>query len=194
MDADFLGQAGLHAFLEAGLIFRLGWIGAGAPGVLEGRGTPETIFRPQQQAQTVARRRNGRGVRVVRSANEIETGVLDEFHVARKTTVGHGVAPAGMILVRIHPFEVKALAIEEEPLIRGPFEPAKAKAGAIGIDQRLSVKDPCRHPIQIGMARRPEAGTGHVRRVLVKGHDCARRDGLRRLDGRHNLTIAVHDS
>ena len=129
----------------------------------------------------------------MRSTDEIKTGVLDESHVALETTVRHRVAPAGMILVRIHPFEVKVFAIEEEPLILGPFEPAKAKAGAIGIDQRLSVKDPCRHPIQIGMARRPEAGTGHVRGVLVEHHYRIGRDGLRRLDHRHNLTTAVHN-
>ena len=73
----------------------------------------------------------------MRTANEIEAGILDQLHVAMKAAVGHRIAPAGMVLMHVGTLEIVMFAVEEKPLIGGEFEPAEAKRW-------------CNHPLDAG--------------------------------------------
>src|ERR1700690_1266384 len=105
VDADHVPQTVLDAFVKGRLILCLRRIGAAAPGILETSRAPETIFRPEENPQPVAGVREGRSVGIMRTADEIEAGILDQAYVAFEAAVGHGVAPARMILMCVDPFE-----------------------------------------------------------------------------------------
>ena len=127
IDADHVAEAGLHAGLEAGLVRGAGGIGAGSPRAPETARAPKTVFRPEEDSQLVASCGEGRGVRVVGAADEVESGVLHQFHVAEETAVGHRVAPSRVVLVNVGAFEVIMFPVEEEALVGGEFEPAETQ-------------------------------------------------------------------
>ncbi len=79
MDADHLGELLLGAGLEFRLVLGLGGIAAAVPVALGAAagGAPEVVFRPEQNAQPVAGLHEGRVVRVVGAADEVEPGLLD---------------------------------------------------------------------------------------------------------------------
>ena len=63
----------------------------------------------------------------MRASDEIETRVLDQFHVAKESTVGNRVTPAGVILMHVRAFEIMMLAVQEKSLIGGELEPAETE-------------------------------------------------------------------
>jgi hypothetical protein len=129
VDADHVAQAVLHALLKRRLVLRH-WSDRRwhSNSRLEPSAhAPKTIFRPEQNAQLVARVRERRGVRIMRAANEMKARVLHQFHVAEKSAVRHRVAPARVILMHVRAFEIKMLAVQEKSLVRRPLEPAETK-------------------------------------------------------------------
>ena len=63
----------------------------------------------------------------MRTADKIKTGVTNHFYIAIKSAVGHGIAPAGMILMDVGAFEIIVLTIQKESLVGREFEPAKSQ-------------------------------------------------------------------
>ena len=68
-----------------------------------------------------------RVVRIVRAADEIETGVLHQLHVAVDGGIRHGVAPSGLVLVHVGAAEVAVLAVEKKALVGRPLDGAEAE-------------------------------------------------------------------
>ena len=108
VDADHVAQTGFDAGFKLGVVRRVDRIGAAIPIAiaLETTRAPETLFRPEQQADLVARRRKRRRVRIMRAANEIKSRVFHQLHVAIKPTVRHRVAPASVVLMHVCALEI----------------------------------------------------------------------------------------
>ena len=176
---------------KSGFVRRIRRIGAGSPRTSETGRAPETIFRPEQNSDLVARRRERRCVRIMRAANEIESGVLHQFHVAKKSAVGHRVAPAGVVLMHVRALEIIMLAVEEKSLVGGELEPAETERRRVIIHRLAAVQHDGFHRIQIRIFRRPKFGIRNRRAGLVKNIGRARRDGLRGFHLRDGFSFRV---
>src|SRR5436190_18715057 len=111
MNADHIAQARFDTRFKLGFVSWIRWVGARRPGTLEAGRAPETILRPEQHAQFIARPREGRGMRIMRPADEIEAGFLHQLYVAEKSAFGHRIAPTGMVLMNICALEIKMLPV-----------------------------------------------------------------------------------
>jgi hypothetical protein len=66
-------------------------------------------------------------MRIVGSANEIHACVFDHLHIAPRSTVGDGIAPASMVLVDVRPLEPKMVFAQEEAVVLVPANGPNAK-------------------------------------------------------------------
>jgi hypothetical protein len=77
-------------------------------------------------------------VRVVRAAHKVEPRLLHEPHVPLARGSRDADSPAGVILMQVRAAEVQVLAVEEEPAVGGPFEPADAEWTLHHVDKLLA--------------------------------------------------------
>src|SRR6185437_7827093 len=147
IDADHITKAGFHARLETGVVSRIRGICAGSPWAFETAGAPKTIFRPEQHSELVACRGECWCVRVMRTPNEIKPGALDQFHIAEKSAVGHGVAPAGVILMHVGALKIIMFAVQKKSVLSGEFEPAETEWRSVIIHGFASIEHDCLHRI-----------------------------------------------
>src|SRR5437870_2002948 len=100
VDADHLRQRILAALRERREILLVHRVRARVPIPLrpEPALTPEAVLRPEENAQPIARIREGRVMGVMRPADEVEPRLLDQPHVALAARRRDGDAPAGVVL------------------------------------------------------------------------------------------------
>src|SRR6185437_3431387 len=88
-------------------------------------------------------------------------GILHQLHIAINRSVGYGVTPSCLILMDIRTFEVAMLSIEEEALVRGPRDPAKAKFCLEMVDNPSGYEQARLRPIEDGSLGTPESRIGN---------------------------------
>src|SRR5579859_886182 len=119
-------------------------------------------------------------MRIMRAANEIHAGLLDEADIASDTGVGDCVAPACVVLVNIGAVEVVVLAVEEEALIGGPLNPAESEGSHVFVEQPGTRIDASAHGVQNRMRWTPQGRFGNEQRRLL---ECLRDVGRNRFLG-----------
>src|ERR1039458_6050921 len=114
----------------------------------------------------------------MRAANEFKSGVLYQFHVAEKSAVGHRVAPAGVVLMRVRALEIIMFAVQEKALVGGELEPAEAERRRVIVHRLAAIQHDGSYGIQIWIFRRPEFRIRNWRAGLIEAIGGIRRDGL----------------
>ena len=180
MDPDHLGKLLFRAGLERRLVFRSGRIAAPVPVALRLTAVraPEAVLGPEQNPQPVARLGETRRVRVVRTANEVEAGLLDERDVAREIRVRRRVSPARPVLMHVGAAQIHVLAVQEEALVGRPPNRPDPEDRDVAVRHARAVENRGLERVEERMIRMPQSGraddrTGHV--------DCRRGSGSERL-------------
>ncbi len=195
VDRDHLAQLLAAALLEQLEVLRIHRIGARVP-VTFGTETalaPEAVLRPEQHAQTVARIGEGRVMRIMRAADEVEPGLLDQLHVPEATGAGRGDAPAGAVLMDVGAAQVEVLAIEEEAAVGGPFKPSETERRYAFVQNPIAVVNERADGVEVRVLRMPQRGIEDRMGRLIEALNLPGVDIIKRLDLRHQTIARIND-
>ena len=113
------------------------------------------------------------------ATNEIKPGPLDQIDVTKKAAIRDRIAPAGVVLVGVHAFEIVMLSVQEKPVLGSECEPSKTECGFKVIHRNLSVRNPADSAVEEWVIGMPKLRIGNGGGGLLEGDGSSRRNGLR---------------
>ncbi len=129
----------------------------------------------------------------MRAADEVETSLLYQAHVARRAGVRHRIGPAGVILMDIGPMKKTVRAIEIKTVCRRPLKPAESERRVVAVHDIRPVERRGRRAVMIGRGRTPQQWIGNGRGGLVESVRRSSRNGLRRGDGSDDVAVRIQN-
>ena len=132
-------------------------------------------------------------VRIVRTADEIEAGILYQLHVAVNAGLRDSVGPASVILMDVGTVEKKMLAVDEKPLVGRPFDRTDAKSRAVFVDRLLADGDSRHRRVETRMVGMPELRLRDCGARLIHRHGGSSRNGLSGGQAGHGLSGRIED-
>ena len=129
---------------------------------------------------------------IVTATNNIEARLLDHPHVTAHGLLGHGIAPAGLVLVYVGTMEVVVFPVQEESPVGCPLKPAEAKGVLLLVYQFPAVVQLAHQGVQPGMGGRPKRDTRQLLGGLVEGDRLTRIHFLSSFLHGQDLSMTIH--